>query len=97
MTTDNTIQAQARAIVRDADFVQAWPAEVKAILVKALRTEGEFPGYAVKEVRWAMKEAQRIERKCVKDIEQGEKSLTHAEKRARQRSAERQFGTRTAS
>jgi hypothetical protein len=89
MTTD-TLQVQARNAIGFAEFREAWPIEVRRILVKAVKTEGEFPGYAVKEVRWALKEAQRVERKCAKDIEAGERVLTHAEKRARARSANRQ-------
>ena len=76
-----TLQSEARSVVHDAEFIPAWPAEVKAVFVKALQTKGELPAYAEKEVRWAMKEAQRIERKCAKDIEVGEASLSHAERR----------------
>lgn len=79
--TTTTLQSEARSLIRDADFVKAWPAEVKQVLATALRTEGDLPLYAVKEVRWALKEAQRIERKCAKDIEAGERTLSHAEKR----------------
>lgn len=81
MTTSNTLQEQARNVVREADFVPAWPAEVKAVLVKALCTTGDLPLYAEKEVRWAIKEAQRIERKCEKDIAVGEASLSHSQRR----------------
>lgn len=81
MPATQTLQDEARTLIRDADFVKAWPAEVKAVLAKTLQTEGEVPAYAVREVQRALAEARRIERKCAKDIEQGEKTLSHAEKR----------------
>ncbi len=81
MTTDTALQSAVRALIQDAEFIKAWSGEVKFVLAKALRTEGELPPFADKEVRWAMGEARAIERKCVRDIEAGEKTLSQADKR----------------
>jgi hypothetical protein len=79
--TTNTLQIQARDAIAFAEFREAWPIEVRRILVKAVRTEGDMPAFAVKEVQWALKEARRIESKFAKDIEAGERTLSHAERR----------------
>lgn len=76
-----TLQEEVRSVVRDAEFVKFWPATVKDVLIKALRTEGDIPAFAEFEVKNALRDAQRIERKFIKDIEQGEKSLSQADRR----------------
>lgn len=81
MTENNTLQSEAVTTIANADFRLAWPIEVRLALVKAARTEGEFPEYAVKETKWALKEARRIETKCARDIEQGEATLSHTQRK----------------
>lgn len=79
--TSNTLQSDAINMIATAEFRAAWPIEVRRVLVKAAKTEGEFPTYAEKEVRWALKSARDVENKCSRDIEAGERTLSHAEKR----------------
>lgn len=81
MTTETNLQSQALTTIANAEFRQAWPIEVRRVLVKAVRTEGEMPAYAVTQVRWALKEARNIERRFAKDIEAGERTMSHAERR----------------
>lgn len=81
MTDTITLQDEVRALVKRADFVAAWPTEVKQTLARALQTADELPAYAVKEVRWAMKQARNIESKCERDILEGQRTLSHADRR----------------
>lgn len=76
-----TLQQEATNAIANAEFRQAWPIEARRVLVRAAKTEGEFPAFAVKEVRWALKAVKAVEDKCARDIEQGERSLSHAERR----------------
>lgn len=72
---------EARKLIREADFTRAWPADVKAALGRAIRTEGTLPPFAAKEVRWALKVARAVERRMNKDIEMGMRNLTQQQRR----------------
>lgn len=74
-------QQQATDAIATAEFRSAWPIDVRLTLVRAAQTEGEFPTYAVKGVRWALREARNIERRMAKDITVGEAGLSQADKR----------------
>jgi hypothetical protein len=79
MTTN--LQQAAITAIAGADFREFWPIEVRKTLVRAAKHEGEFPPYAEKMTRWALKDAAAIERRMAKDIEVGEAALSHAERR----------------
>lgn len=76
-----TLQEQATNLIADADFRTAWPIETRKILVRAARTEGEMPAYAVKRVKAALAEARNIERRMERDIAQGQRNLSHADRK----------------
>lgn len=79
--TADSLALDAAAAIRGADFREFWPIEVRKTLVRAAQTEGDFPPYAVRDTRWALREAAGIERKMSRDIEVGEAALSHAERR----------------
>lgn len=81
MTDNNHLQADAIACIRGADFREAWPIDVRKALVRAAQTEDEFPAYAVRLTERALRTAHAIERRMARDIEVGEASLSHAERR----------------
>lgn len=81
MTRTDLLQQDAARAIGDADFRSAWPIEVRKALVRAAKTEGEFPPYAVRETRWALKAAADVERRMRRDIEVGEAALSHADRR----------------
>lgn len=66
------IQREVQSLVRDRQFVVAWPDWVREAANRAMNTEGLLPPFAVKQVEDAMRVADRIERKMLRDIEQGE-------------------------
>lgn len=76
-----TLQQDAKDTITSAEFRSAWPIGVRKALVRAAQTEGEFPIYAEREVRWALREARNIERRMNKDIIVGEAGLSQADKR----------------
>ena len=80
MTTDS-LSIDAADAIRGADFREFWPIEVRKALVCAAQTEGEFPPFAVRETRWALKAASGIEFRMSRDIEVGEASLSQSDKR----------------
>lgn len=82
MTNNNSLQGQARSAIADADFRQCWPIDVRQTLVKAARTEGEMPAFAVRSVERALRTAAAIEKRLSRDIEAGEANLTHAQRKA---------------
>lgn len=82
MTTNtSTLATDAAAAIRGAQFRDAWPIEVRKTLVRAAKTEGEFPPYAVRDTRWALREARNVEHKMMRDILQGEAVLSQTDKR----------------
>lgn len=81
MTTHTTLAQQAAEAIQEADFREFWPIKVRKALVRAAQTEGQFPLYAERETRWALKAASAIEFRMNKDIVVGEASLSHAERR----------------
>jgi len=76
-----TLQEQAAQVVGTADFRSFWPLEVRLTLVRAAKTEGEMPAYAVRVVERALRDARGIERRMAKDIEAGEATLSQVDKR----------------
>lgn len=82
MTSNTSLQEQARSLIANADFRVAWPIDVRQTLVKAVLTEGEMPVFAVRTVERAIRTAQAIEKNLARDIEQGEANLTHAQRKA---------------
>lgn len=62
------LNEEAEALVRNAEFRDFWPIEARWALVKAAKTEGDLPPYAVKQVRWALREARQIERRFSADL-----------------------------
>lgn len=82
MTTNtNSLATDAAAAIRGAQFRDAWPIEVRKTLVRAAQTEGEFPPFAVRDTRWALREARNVESKMLRDIIQGEAVLSQTDKR----------------
>lgn len=81
MASNTHLKSSAVETIANAEFRQAWPIEVRKALVRATKQEGEFPAYADKHVRWALAQARDIERRMARDIEVGEKSLSHAERK----------------
>lgn len=83
MTNTNTLQDQARAAIAGANFRQVWPIDVRQTLVRAVKTEGDMPPFAIGPVTRALRVAAAIEKRLGRDIEVGEASLTHAQRKAR--------------
>lgn len=81
--TNPTLQEQARSAIAYADFRDSWPIGVRQTLTRAVLTEGELPAYAVRTVERALRTAAAIEKRLNRDIEVGEASLTHAQRKAR--------------
>lgn len=81
MTRTTNLRQDATWAIQDADFRAFWPIEVRKALVRAAQTEGEFPPYAVRETRWALKAADAVERRMNRDIEVGVAALSQADKR----------------
>ncbi len=80
-TESVALRERAALAITNAEFRSVWPIEVRRSLVRAAQTEWEFPEYAVKETKWALAEARRIEQKCSRDIEQGERNLSQSDRR----------------
>lgn len=77
----STLSDQAVEMIQDADFREFWPIEVRKTLTRAANTEGEFPPYAVRLTRNALRDARRIESKMNRDIEVGEASLSQSQRK----------------
>lgn len=81
MTHPANLQHDAIETIRSADFREFWPIEVRKALVRAAKTEGEFPVYAIREVERALRTARSIEHRMSRDIEVGEAALSQADRR----------------
>lgn len=49
------------------EFSALLPQDITDIFERAMDTAGPLPAYAVKQVRWAMQQANRIEAKAIRD------------------------------
>jgi hypothetical protein len=76
-----TLKQDAIHALIDAEFFLAWPADVVEALERASKTEGEIPAYAEKQVKWALREARNVERKCERDLAYGERNLSQADRK----------------
>lgn len=76
-----TLADEAADTIRNAEFRQCWPIEVRKALVKAAKTTGDFPPFAVRTTERALRTAQAIEKRLARDIEVGERNLTQQQRR----------------
>lgn len=76
-----TLQQDAIEAIQTADFRDMWPIKVRQSLVRAAKTEGEFPPYAVSETVWALRTARSIESRMNRGIDAGVATLSQAQKR----------------
>lgn len=83
MNNSDNLQQRAADTIVEGEFRQCWPTDVRKALVKAAKTEGDFPPFAVKVTERAIRDAQAIERRLSRDIEVGERSLTAKQKRVK--------------
>lgn len=57
------------------EYAALLPQDVLDVLMRAIETQGPLPLYALKQVKWALKEANRVEAKALRDESAAEQVL----------------------
>jgi hypothetical protein len=61
--------------ILSSDYAGLFPSDVVEVLERAVATSGPMPAYAVKSIRWAMKQASFIEAKAIRDEQAADQVL----------------------